>query len=37
MDGVTIDDGDHFAGVGGAGAVSDGGADEDKEEKGDGY
>lgn len=37
VDGITIDDGDHFTGVGGAGAVADGGADEDEEGEGDGY
>lgn len=37
VDGITIDDGDHFTGVGGDGAVADGGADEDEEGEGDGY
>lgn len=37
MDGVTIDDGDDFSGVDGAGAVADGGADEDEEDEEDGY
>lgn len=37
VDGVTIDDGDDFTRVGGAGAVADGGADEDEEGDGDGY
>ena len=37
VDGLTIDDGDHFTGVGGDGAVADGGADEDEEDEGDDY
>lgn len=37
VDGVAIDDGDDFTRVGGAGAVADGGADEDEEDEEDGY